>query len=174
MTRPRPLFRVAVTTLVACLLIVPAGCFGGDDDPEAVACSESTLKLRVVAGPPADPAQADPEADGDATTSTVPPVDEDASKIAPGSTVEATGARLDDRCDEKESGEPLKGLRVAVVQGEVDLNVAGVDADEDGRFVVTFGLPENLPTGPAEVVVRGAESDAGVLVKASFEVAPTA
>lgn len=181
MTRPRHLTRIAAATIASCLLLTVTGCFGSDDDPDAATCSKSTLLLRVVAGPPADPvdpaadpAEADPAVEGEGeTTTTAVPVDGDASVIEPGSTVEATGARLDDRCDDDEAGEPLTALRLAVVQGDVDLNVAGADADEDGSLVVTFGLPENLPAGPAEIVVRGSGDDADVLAKASFEVAPT-
>ncbi len=151
--------------VAACLLLGTAGCSGGDDEPAAVSCSKSRVTLRVVAGPPTEP-----DAAGDAATTTAAPTGDAASGIEPGSMVEAKGVRFDDRCDEEEAGKPLTALRLAVVHGDVDLNVAGVDADKNGTFTIAFGLPENLPAGVAKVVVRA--KGGRVLAERSFEVAP--
>lgn len=142
--RSRHLFRIAALVVVAGALVAVSGCFGGDD----ASCPDPTMSVKGLGG-------------------------SDGAGIAPGQMVEVTGARFLSRCD-GDDPVPLKGLSMAVVQDSVDINVAGVAADGDGAFVVTFGLPENLPAGPAEFVVRGTRGADDVLATATIEVAPPA
>ncbi len=149
--RPRPRLHIAAVAIVAgTVLVVAAGCSGDNSD---ATCAEPKLSLRVLAGPGSDSAL----------------VEGDASSIEPGSQVEAAGAHFVAECD-TDSPKPIEGLSLAVVEGDVDLNVAGVAADGDGNFVVTFGLPENLPAGPAKIVARGPDGADDLLASTSFDV----
>ena len=89
-----------------------------------------------------------------------------------GSTVEAAGRRFSERCG-SDGGAAVKALRLYVTQGTLRLSVAQVDAGgDDAGFEVTFGIPELLEPGPAQVVVtRSEDEDAPVLAAAQFVVA---
>jgi hypothetical protein len=88
------------------------------------------------------------------------------STAAPGAPVTIAGLYFGDACNDTGAagpplGRPLRGVEIWVRVGEVEKQVAIVDAGPGYDFAVEVAVPPSLGTGPGQVVARSSTFSIG-------------
>lgn len=142
---------------LAALVVLLVGCNDSSSDSTTTTTTSCDgPRLTVTTG---SAATGDTD-DGDGATGSAG----GAVEVSEGS-ITVTGAGFGAECGDA----PIEGVRLLLVQGDQEISLAQVDADEELAFAVVVGLPESVTFGPAEIVAQPSlDEDAEVLASAEL------
>jgi len=98
-----------------------------------------------------------------------PSVTPDHTSVARGEILEIRGFYFGTACNDTGGGGPALGkpqraISVRIVQGDISVPVAVVDATSDYRFVVRVVVPAELKVGPATIAVSSANRPTAIVI----------